>query len=454
MGDGTDDPRTAERAWAAYRMRNDSAVVDFFHGQLRSRLICPICCKTTTVFDPYMSLSVPVVRPHARDIDFIFIPFDVADSYTSFRVTVPDGAAQLDLAAVIGRPVNVAIVRCAKTGTTFSYSFGLADDEGFAGQYFALEIPDTRRKYVVGRIRGIDGDLTGPIVVPVAGIPQPSVIVLQQFEEKLARCFDDALDDTSDPYVQNWRSLCGCLERRWGPRERLYLEIIPQTFGLASNQLAVLSKYPFLGNKVVHVFVNPRFVGPRFCGTLQRLSGWRGGVGEARSATRVRMTLDQCFEYFSMAEVLDENNQWFCPHCRTFVCAEKKMDVWSLAQVLVIHLKRFIGGKASPSRKFDGFIEFPNVLDMSRYCIGPQKGTPLKYKLYGVSEHSGGLHGGHYTAHACVTTRDQHSPDGTWCLFNDSTVVQAKAGDAHSEAAYMLFYERIEDGQAGRVDND
>ena len=28
------------------------------------------------------------------------------------------------------------------------------------------------------------------------------------------------------------------------------------------------------------------------------------------------------------SDVLDEDNQWFCPHCREFVCAEKKLDIW------------------------------------------------------------------------------------------------------------------------------
>jgi ubiquitin carboxyl-terminal hydrolase 4/11/15 len=118
------------------------------------------------------------------------------------------------------------------------------------------------------------------------------------------------------------------------------------------------------------------------------------------------------------------------------------MDVWSVAPVLVVHLKRFTGGRNCSARKFDGLVEFPEVLDMSKYVVGPQKNQPLIHRLFAVSHHSGGLGGGHYTAHAVVCQPD--SKKRKWYHFNDSAVRTAKPGDWETETAYVLFYERVD----------
>lgn len=64
-------------------------------------------------------------------------------------------------------------------------------------------------------------------------------------------------------------------------------------------------------------------------------------------------------------------------------------------------------------------------LDMSKYCLGGNTGQnhtdaepppPLLYDLVAVSQHHGGLGGGHYTAVA------RSSVDGKWYNFDDSHV--------------------------------
>jgi ubiquitin C-terminal hydrolase len=37
----------AEEAWRVYKQRNDSIIVDLFHGQYRSSLVCPVCNKVS-----------------------------------------------------------------------------------------------------------------------------------------------------------------------------------------------------------------------------------------------------------------------------------------------------------------------------------------------------------------------------------------------------------------------
>ena len=155
------------------------------------------------------------------------------------------------------------------------------------------------------------------------------------------------------------------------------------------------------------------------------------------------LTLSSCFSYFSTADVLDERNQWYCPKCKQFVCAEKKLDIWQVPQILIIQLKRFYGSGFT-ARKLDSFVDFPEILDMKQYIIGPQKNEDeVKYRLYAVSNQFGSLYGGHYTANARVRDPREPGEDKGWYSFNDSLVSKSSESSAHSSAAYVLFYERI-----------
>lgn len=58
------------------------------------------------------------------------------------------------------------------------------------------------------------------------------------------------------------------------------------------------------------------------------------------------------------------------------------------------------------------------------------------YDLFGVSNHFGGMGGGHYTAYAYSPIKRQ------WIDYNDSSVRPASPQDIVSEAAYLLFYRR------------
>ncbi|KAI7872098.1 hypothetical protein BDF14DRAFT_1756361 [Spinellus fusiger] len=47
-------------AWNKYLSRNSSVVVSLFQGQMRSRLKCMTCNKTSTTYNSFMSLSLPI----------------------------------------------------------------------------------------------------------------------------------------------------------------------------------------------------------------------------------------------------------------------------------------------------------------------------------------------------------------------------------------------------------
>ncbi|KZT56855.1 cysteine proteinase [Calocera cornea HHB12733] len=56
-----------EQEWQRYQMRDDSIVVDYFQGQFRNRLQCLTCGKTSTTYNSFMYLSLPI--PSGRGIN-------------------------------------------------------------------------------------------------------------------------------------------------------------------------------------------------------------------------------------------------------------------------------------------------------------------------------------------------------------------------------------------------
>ncbi|KAI0628038.1 cysteine proteinase [Trametes polyzona] len=58
----------SEQEWQIYRMRDDSLVVDFFQGQYRNRMECLTCHKTSTTYNTFMYLTLPIppTRGHSK----------------------------------------------------------------------------------------------------------------------------------------------------------------------------------------------------------------------------------------------------------------------------------------------------------------------------------------------------------------------------------------------------
>ncbi|BGP39848.1 ubiquitin-specific protease doa4 [Rhodotorula kratochvilovae] len=50
----------SDREWQIYKMRNDSFIVQCFQGQFRNQLRCLTCQKTSTTYNTFMPLSVPI----------------------------------------------------------------------------------------------------------------------------------------------------------------------------------------------------------------------------------------------------------------------------------------------------------------------------------------------------------------------------------------------------------
>ncbi|KAJ6446345.1 a-pheromone processing metallopeptidase Ste23 [Purpureocillium lavendulum] len=149
------------------------------------------------------------------------------------------------------------------------------------------------------------------------------------------------------------------------------------------------------------------------------------------------ITLEECLDEFERAEVLSEQDMWYCPRCKEHRRASKKFDLWKTPDILVAHLKRF-SSSGWRRDKLDVLVDFPiENLDLTSRVIQKENGKDEIYDLIAVDDHYGGLGGGHYTAYA------KNFVDGRWYSFNDSSVhVVADPANVVTNAAYLLFYRR------------
>lgn len=148
-------------------------------------------------------------------------------------------------------------------------------------------------------------------------------------------------------------------------------------------------------------------------------------------------SIQDCMKAYTQQELLDESDSYYCAQCKTHRAVSKKISLYRLPEVLVVHLKRFSYSTFSRD-KVTTPIKFPtNGLDVAAYCAQDAvlDGSTL-YDLTGVVHHMGSLNGGHYTAE-CV-----NADTNDWYDFNDSSVSPIKKPQLCSSSAYILFFRR------------
>lgn len=153
-------------------------------------------------------------------------------------------------------------------------------------------------------------------------------------------------------------------------------------------------------------------------------------------ASTSKCSLQDCLRLFSKEERLTDNNKVFCRHCKAHRDSTKKLEIWKVPPILLVHLKRF-SYEGRWKQKLQTSVDFPlDSLDLCQYVIGPKQNLK-KYHLYGVSNHYGGLDGGHYTAYC------KNVPKQRWFKFDDHEVSELSTSSVKSSAAYILFYSTL-----------
>ena len=95
-------------------------------------------------------------------------------------------------------------------------------------------------------------------------------------------------------------------------------------------------------------------------------------VQESKEKAKQPILLKDCLKAFTKEEDMGSDNPWYCPKCKEHKEATKKLDIWTLPPVLIIHLKRFhnVNGRWVKSQRH---VDAPLVgLDVFQYLTSPE----------------------------------------------------------------------------------
>ncbi|ELK17027.1 Ubiquitin carboxyl-terminal hydrolase 11 [Pteropus alecto] len=470
---GRPDQEVAQEAWQNHKRRNDSVIVDTFHGLFKSTLVCPDCGNVSVTFDPFCYLSVPLPVSHKRVMEVFFVSMDPRRKPEQHRLVVPKKGKISDLCVALAKHTGVSPERMM-VADVFSHRFYkiyqleeslssiLDRDDIFIYEVSGRSaICENSREDVVLPIylrertpaRDYNNSYYGlmlfghPLLVSV---PRDRLswdslyhILLYRLSRYVTRPSSDDEDDGDEKAdLEDKDSIPKPGHVARGSSQDPGPEQAGPSSRVAGGSRAPVDNSPGPSHW-------PQRARRKHLFTLQTVNSNgtsdRSNFNEdthAQPYIAIDWEPEMKKRYYDEVEAegyVKHDCVGYCPSCKQHQLATKKLDLWKLPETLIIHLKRFSYTKFS-REKLDTLVEFPiRDLDFSEFVIKPQNESApelYKYDLIAVSNHYGGLRDGHYTTFAC------NKDSGQWHYFDDNSVSPVTENQIESKAAYVLFYQR------------
>uniref|UniRef100_A0A665UWB3 Ubiquitin carboxyl-terminal hydrolase n=1 Tax=Echeneis naucrates TaxID=173247 RepID=A0A665UWB3_ECHNA len=495
--EGRPDEIVAKEAWTNHRLRNDSIIVDIFHGLFKSTLVCPECSKVSVTFDPFCYLTLPLPMKKDRTMEVFLVRSEPQSRPTQFRVVVPKLGTVTDLCSALSKlsgipPENMVVADVYNHRFHKIYRRDDSLNQIMEKDDIFVQEEDSERMnlpvYFRERHSKHAGSSTStmlfgqPLLITVPRHNLIADVLYDMILERIglggcgsplsdgASCSasssngsnysgtcnetnglydEEAMDHQVSPDPENGQSeeeeeetsdLENCSKgdtaKLCSSPAKLFSFSVVNSYGTAN-----ISPLPCDGNVLK---LNPHSTvaidwdseSKKQCYDEQEAEAYEKHESMLQpQKKKATVALRECIELFTTMETLGEHDPWYCPTCKKHQQATKKFDLWSLPRLLVVHLKRFSYNRCWRD-KLDTVVDFPiRDLNMSEFVCDP-KASPYIYDLIAVSNHYGGMGGGHYTAYG------KNKVDGKWYYFDDSSVSSASEDQIVTKAAYVLFYQR------------
>ncbi|XP_045580826.1 ubiquitin carboxyl-terminal hydrolase 32 isoform X6 [Salmo salar] len=144
-----------------------------------------------------------------------------------------------------------------------------------------------------------------------------------------------------------------------------------------------------VGNAYIAVDWDPTALHLRYQTSQERIVEEHCSVQQSRRAQAEPISLDSCLKAFTSEEELGEDELYYCSKCKTHRLATKKLDLWRLPPILIVHLKRFqfVNGRWIKSQKI---VQFPREsFDPSVYLAPREAGLNGLHSVQSRSEGEG-----------------------------------------------------------------
>ncbi|XP_065190122.1 ubiquitin carboxyl-terminal hydrolase 32-like [Sycon ciliatum] len=107
----------------------------------------------------------------------------------------------------------------------------------------------------------------------------------------------------------------------------------------------------------------------RYQNAQERAMEEHESIKKCQESLTEAISLEECLAAFTKEEELGEDDPWYCSKCKKHQRAVKKLDIWKLPPILVVHVKRFqfVNGQWVKSQKA---VKFP-ASDFSPPSLSP-----------------------------------------------------------------------------------
>lgn len=478
-GEGRPDEEVADEYWRNHLARNDSIIVDVSQGQYRSTLVCPVCKKVSITFDPFMYLSLPLPSTTMRTMTLTVVSADGITQPSPCTITVPKNGKCKDLiqalssscylkddeTLLVAEIYNNRIIRYLEDPTD---SLSLIRDGDRLVAYRLPKVTNEDRlvvfmhqrideQYIHGKLSSSWKAFGIPLVARICNSVNGSDVynlylkLINPFQitsEGISNNSDSSektvieevkeLKDAISPVLS--AGVNGINEIWVDPDSDAELQfyLTDDKGATRASKLVMDEPVKRLPRRLnLLVFWPEKKIEQYDTHLISSLPEiFKSGFIARRPQESV--SLYRCLEAFLKEEPLGPDDMWYCPGCKTHRQASKKLDLWRLPEILVIHLKRFSYSRFMKN-KLETYVDFPvDNLDLSTYITHKNGMVSNRYMLYAVSNHYGSMGGGHYTAFV-------HHGGDQWYDFDDSHVSPIPEDKIKTSAAYVLFYRRVVD---------
>ncbi|KAI3688025.1 hypothetical protein L1987_81731 [Smallanthus sonchifolius] len=423
--DGISDKEVADEHWRNHLARNNSIIVDMCQGQYRSTLICPLCKKHSVTFDPFLYLSLPLPSTTMRAMTLTMLSTDGSTLPIPVTVTVPKFGKFKDLIQALSTACSLRDDETLLVAEIYnncilhfldkpSDSLELVRDHDQLVAYRLPKDQDSLPLVVFTHCHFEESNSHGGpprrFGIPlIARIPKCSdgyelqkkfLQLLNPFvmrEEFSSDSLDDdsinianqdtEMDDVADDVMIDDVSNSDEVKGKTAVDETFHFSLEKEGFFPARYKVVMDEPLLIPETHKISVLVSwPEEVLKQYdtC-ILSHLPE----ISVLSSNPPELVSLSKCIEAFLKEEPLGPEDMWYCPKCKEHRQASKKLDLWRLPEVLIIHLKRFSYNRFLKD-KLETFVDFPIVdFDLSNYTVHKDSQSCFRYKLYAVSNHYG-----------------------------------------------------------------
>lgn len=497
------DSECSERWWKNHLIRENSIIVDLFHGQFKSVIKCPDCKRLSQTYDTFMYLQLPIpnesIKLSVKILDFTRKRLRSIYSYVGCQeLTVNESYSSYDVIKRFeeeGRLVEAVLLNSDKSfkrvaGTTERIFTIISDDCEYVVYIFDKPADHEDCFTIYFTLANItnessissfnDSKEVKLLDYPFVTVLSKSTDTIKSILEKIYFVISTLIiikDDSFFNSYNNYGKSNYVIEKPFTDyikaMELNIVNTLPEELGLLYKKKStceicfekcnyckfnVTSTGKFRAGLPINSLLNKLssnrhklyfYVSLLEPNTIYKKYKSALFVGLESFKPQIKkdnvISLYNCLDSFRAEEKLEKDNTWYCNDCKKHQEASKRMQIYRPPIYLIIQLKRFkakIGNSVVgllSNKKNDTKVIFDLNLNLKPYVAGD---FPCNYELISVSHHYGGLSSGHYTA-TCKNNKK-------WYQFDDESVIASNRPSSDS-SAYLLFYKIKQNNKACKL---